>query len=135
MVFPFYQFCYLSHFLSFMLILYQQTLINNNSWCSILQSDIGFFQTKNIPNVEDINFFWRLPHGFQDDFIMTPWIFRFYIKFWHTPRNSNYFYSTPWNFSLISSAGGFWIFSGKPIKILILPGLNITRLLKYFSYT
>ena len=106
-------------------------------WCSIkkpkiehqrtwdlLTLKLSFSRKELYPPVEDIDFF----PGFPVKFTVTlleyffflhwpPWKSMFFSQFLVYPWNSNDFYSTPWNFPLISSTGGYNFILEKPIVI------------------
>ena len=56
-----------------------------------------------------------IPLEFSIFFLTPPGNPCFFLNFGVPPWNSNDFYSTPWNFSLISSTGGLQFFLEKPI--------------------
>ena len=78
---------------------------------------LGFYRKKIVPLLLRIfEIFLKLTMDFQSNLVQSPWkSMFFFLNFWWTPCNCNDFYSTLWNFLLISSTGFFFL--KKPIRL------------------
>ena len=119
----------------FYFVLWQLTLLNicpsdKNLLFRCFQLTFFLFGSSSIYSGAQLDVLFTLPMGFSSNKIVTPilsilflFVFAidpppwkstfFFLKFWHTPWNSNNVYSTPWNFPFKPSSGILRVFSGK----------------------
>ena len=82
---------------------------------------LGFYRKKIVPLLLRIfEIFFKLTMDFQSNLVQSPWkSMFFFLNFWWTPCNCNDFYSTLWNFLLISSTGFFFSEKAHSIELEI----------------